>query len=439
MRKTDKVFVALLLFVTLISTPTIMNTARASDGCCEPGTVFYLGKDNLTQGDWQNAKASPIGVYGSYAHILPNPPKCKTEIPVGNFSVPTGVFNYPDYGWTPNQILGLPYNRTDPTYWDEYVSLEPRINYTLTGALQNLLGIGTIQYPVFEWAWDGFNSTDPRAAHFKTHVEGAGGPGTRLTCWDDGSERDKIFPMTSEGYFNVTMEFPQGVFMLSLYAYDKERNERPNQTIFITNESGEVLVSAVMDGPEFDEGIYLQFLVCGPTTIIVHVMRGPESANALLSGIFVDKLRCWDGRTIGFWKTNIGKQIGMIKGKGTQVHIDDIRDALDNIHNLYGWSWIPYDANQDMEAWNLLNYRDPFTGEKRSKDPEIKAEAQALALLLTAQIFGGTTDVTLIEIKGYGSDTISGWINQIVAEFGKAQPDYPFIQAVADFLNNLGE
>ena len=80
--------------------------------------------------------------------------------------------------------------------------------------------------------------------------------------------------------------------MLSLYAYDKERFSRPNQTISITNESGEILASAVMEGSEFDEGIYLQFLVCGPTTVIVHVMRGPESNNALLSGIFVDKLEC---------------------------------------------------------------------------------------------------------------------------------------------------
>jgi hypothetical protein len=403
--------------------------------CCVPGTVFYLGKDTVTQGDWQNAVGSPIGVYGSYAHILPNPPVERIEVPVGSFSVPVGSYTWTDYGWTLYQIYGLPFNRTDPPYWDEYVSLEPKINYTLNGTLYNKPGIGLIQWPVFEWAWDEFNSSDPRAAHFKTTVEGSGGPGTRLTCWDDGSERG--YP--SDGYINITLEFPKGMFMLSLYAYDMERWQRPNQTIYITNESGEILASAVMEGTEFDEGIYLQFLVCGPTTVIVQVMKGPESINALLSGIFVDKVEKWCGKTIGFWKTNIGKQIGKIRGKGIQVDIEIIRNALDNIHDKYGWSWIPYGPDQDIEAWNLLNYKDPSTGKRCARDPKIKAEAQSLALLLTAEIFGGTTDLTLIEINGYGSDTISGWINQIVAEFNKASPDYVFIYDVADFLNNLND
>jgi len=405
--------------------------------CCVPGTVFYLGKDTVTQGDWQNAVGSPIGVYGSYAHILPNPPVKRTEIPVGNFSVPVGGYTWTDYGWTPTQIAGLPYNRTDPPYWDEYVSLEPRINYTLNGTLYDMPSIGLIQWPAFEWAWDDFNSSDPRAAHFKTTVEGSGGPGTRLTCWDDGSERG--YP--SDGYINITLEFPKGMFMLSLYAYDMERWQRPNQTIYITDESGEILASAVMEGTEFDEGIYLQFLVCGPTTVIVQVMKGSESVNAVLSGIFVDKLPCvkWCGKTIGFWKTNIGKQIRKIRGRGWQVDIEVIREALNKIHDRYGWSWIPYGDDQDIKAWRLLSYRDPITGKRMAWNATIKAQAQALALLLTAEIFGGIFDPEMIEIDGYGSDRILGWINQIVAEFNKASPDYVFIYNVADFLNNLNE
>ncbi len=323
MRKISKIIVAFVLFITMISTSIIINTASACDRepyCCfcTPGAVFYLGKDTETQGDWLNAKDSPIGVYGSYAHILPNPPRTRMEIPVGNFSVPTGLFNYTDYCWTSSQISGLPFNRTDPPYWDEYVSLEPRINYTLNGTLQNIVGIGAIQYPVFEWAWDDFNSTDIRAANFTTHTEG-GGPGTRLTCWDDGSERDLYYNMTSEGYFNITLTFPDGLFMLSLYAYDMEGWARPNQTIYITDESGEVLASAVMEGTEFDEGVYLQFVVCGPTTIIVQVKRGPESVNALLSGVFVDKVSCkckWSCcRSKGFWKTNLAKLLGYRRGR----------------------------------------------------------------------------------------------------------------------------
>lgn len=261
--------------------------------CAEEG-VSYLGNDTVTQGDWTNATGSPIGVYGSYAHILPNPPTHGAEIPVGHFETPLGDYpwnipggypwDYHDlYGWTWTQIAGLPYNRTDPPYWDEYVTLNPPITYYLTGTPYNMPGIGLIQYPVFEWAWeDNFNSTDPRAALFEVCADG----GRKLTIWDDGSERG--FP--SEGYFNVTLTFPDGCFMLSLYAYDMERDQRDNQTIYITDEAGTVLASGIIQGQEFDEGIYLQFTVHGPTTIVVQVKKSPGSVNALLSGIFVDLL-----------------------------------------------------------------------------------------------------------------------------------------------------
>jgi len=366
----SKMFVAFTLLIAIVvSAFAAVNMAWAGNGCvCEPGTVHYLGKDIVTKGDWQNAVGSPIGVYGSYAHILPNPPRKLLEIPVGNFSVPVGGFTYTDYGWTPNQISGLPFNRTDPTYWDEYVSLDPKINYTLKGTLYNMPGIGLIQYPVFAWAWDEFNSSDPRAAHFKTHVVDAGGPGTRLTCWDDGSERG--FP--SDGYFNVTLEFPKGNFMLSLYAYDKSIAGRPNQTFYITNEIGEILASAEMRDLEFDGGIYHSFVVCGPTTIIVHVKKGPASINAILSGIFVDKLRCtWRCcKTMGFWKTNLGKLLGYIIGK-PQVRRADmelyIAFAKTRCPQVFGG------LNSLADAYNVFKHY--------SLSMQNKAKAQLLALL----------------------------------------------------------
>jgi hypothetical protein len=245
--------------------------------------VFYLGTDNRTKGNWTNAVGSPIGVYGSYAHILPNPPTMGLQIPVGQFEIPVGQWTYTDYGWTNLQTLGLPLNKTNPPYWDEYVSLTPAVTYYLNGTLYYNPTIGWIQYPVFEWTWENnFNSTDPRAAVFQVCSNG----GRRLTCWDDGGERG--FP--SNGYFNVTLSFPEGCFMLSLYAYDMERKQRDNQTITITNMTGSVLASGIMRGQDFNEGVYLQFLVHGPTTIIVQVDQSPASINALLSGIFVDKL-----------------------------------------------------------------------------------------------------------------------------------------------------
>ncbi|MCJ7771036.1 hypothetical protein MUP37_05615 [Candidatus Bathyarchaeota archaeon] len=254
--------------------------------CFSLPIATYLGKDIVTKGDWTHAVGSPLGTYGSYAHILPNPPVTETQVPVGNFSVPVGNFTYYDYNWIPSQIAGLPFNRTAPPYWDEYVSLSPPVTYFLTGNQVIIPEIGLVKYPVFEWAWDNFNSSDIRACVFKTNVPGAGGPGTRLTCWDDGGERTSS-PL--KGYFNITMSFPAGQFMLSLYAYDKEGGSRDNQIIYITDTSGGILSTATMSGTDLDGGIYEQFVIYGPTTVVVQVSKSLTSLNALLSGIFVDK------------------------------------------------------------------------------------------------------------------------------------------------------
>jgi hypothetical protein len=317
LRRIEKgLIAAILLLAVTISAFAVIESASACNPppppCpCEPGTVHYLGKDTTTKGNWKDAIGSPIGVYGSYAHILPNPPAYHIETPVGNFSVPVGSFTYKTYNWTNNQISGLPLNKTDPPYWDEYLSLLPPVTYFLTGNQRYIEGIGWIQIPVFEWAWDNFNSSDIRACYF-TNESGVAGPGTRLTCWDDGAESTP-FGSLSESHFNITMTFPEGAFMLSLYAYNEEGAGlyRDNQTIYVTDTSGKILATGTMKGTEFYEGMYLNFVVCGPTTIVVQVKKSPASLNALLSGIFVDKISCKYvkrcERTIGFWKTNIGK------------------------------------------------------------------------------------------------------------------------------------
>jgi len=270
----------------------------------EPETVWYIGKDTETKGDWQNAEQSPLGTYGSYAHILPNSPLIGVQVPVGGYyPVPVGeelqpIPPPPPVLWTTSQWEGLHYYsdyggldgsyRTDPPYWDEYVGspspLDPPVTYSLSGTIYNADGL-LVQYPTFEWVWDDWGSTDPRAVHFKTTIPEVGGPGTRLTCWDCGSERG--FP--SDGYFNATLAFPSGEFMLSLYAYDKEGYSRTSETIYITDTDGAVLESVEIGGTEFDDGIYVQFWVIGPTTVVVQVKKDSESINAVLSGIFVDK------------------------------------------------------------------------------------------------------------------------------------------------------
>jgi hypothetical protein len=411
-----------LLAAVIISTFTVVSASACEPPpppqCnCPPGSVFYLGKDTKTQGDWRHAQQSPLGYYGTYAHIFPNPPVTGFEIPVGSFSVPVGGYTYGDYGWSWEQQMGLPYGRTDPTYWDEYASLDPKINYTLTGSLVDMLGIGLIQYPVFEWGWDNFNSSDPRAIHFEMNVPGAGGPGTRLTCWDDGAENHHA------NSFNVTMEFPAGCFMLSLYAYDKEIVQRPNQTIYITNEAGVVLASAMMKGTEFDGGMYLQFVVCGPTTIVVHVEKSGGSINAVLSGIFVDRFKCkhvWRcTRSECFWKTNLAKLLRYTCGS-SQVSknnmLNYIEKVADRCPSIFGYLK-PLTGNARLVAAYKIF---AFTGSSMLD----KAKAQFFALLLN--VASG---------KALESDVIAPYLyDKLHWKYpGLALADYPYtLQVLID-------
>ena len=455
---------------------TLQSDENLCEICCfcEPGAVFYLGKDTLTQGNWTNAQGSPIGVYGSYAHILPNAPVNHTEIPINNFSIPAGGYDpgdllNPPYNWTTNQVEGLQYYMANPPYWDEYVSKQPVINYSLNGTLYD-----GIQYPAFEWLWNEqydpsyqidpygqvWNTTDPRACWFTTTTNRSGtwigGPGTRLTAWDDGSERG--FP--SDGYFNVTMEFPDGIFMLSLYAYDYEREVkgqdwRPSQSVYITDMAGNVLASGGMSGTQFDEGIYLQFLVCGPANIVVHTVKHEDSINAVLSGIFVDKMECRlvCGLTIGFWKTNAAKDLELNNGHA-QVDKGEYLMLLDCVNNTYGsdiddWAewgignhstamtdddleyalhWLSYGAYQPKEGAGTGAWTKPS-----ASDPKVKARAQLLALLLTACYKGSTYTDAWITMPGSVTwKAVSDWISEIICKYNM---NYLLVYAMANYLN----
>lgn len=234
------------------------------------GTVRFIEKDNTTRGDWQ-------GAYGSYAHVFPGSPQRLLPIAVGNYTVPSSGQSFVQYGWKLNQIEGMRFWKSGPPYWDEYSSLSPYVNYTLSGTLYLHRGIW-IQYPVFEWEWESALA-DPRGIVF------SGSGNRRLTSWCDGSERG--FP--SRGYLNATLAFPSGVFLLSLYGYDMERVARSGQTVIVRSRSG-VWDSAAMRGVEFDEGVYVKFVVYGPTEVVVSVVKDSDSTNAVLSGIFVDRV-----------------------------------------------------------------------------------------------------------------------------------------------------
>jgi len=288
--------------LSILALISIMTVAPVVIAPAPISNVEWMAEDTTTGGDWYfNPVGSPIGKYGSYAHILPNCPANQLQIPIGNFSVPiSGNFSEPPYNWTASQVAGLPFNKSDPQYWDEYVTQTPPVTYFINGTMM-YLDSPYVQYPAFEWAWDDWHTsqTDHREVYYTTYIDGTGGgPGWRLCAWDDGGERCQ--PVY--GYINVTLTFPQGTYLLSLYAYDKEQDQRFSQSYYIYDSTGTLIASKTISGSAFDNGVYEIFKVMAPEgglTIVVQVyneaghaadLTPDSSINVLLSGIFVDEL-----------------------------------------------------------------------------------------------------------------------------------------------------
>ncbi|MEM2093849.1 MAG: hypothetical protein QXI32_00960 [Candidatus Bathyarchaeia archaeon] len=273
---------------------------------CSSGIVEWVAEDTITKGDWLfNPKGSPFGTYGSCGHILPNAPQTYLETPIDAFSVPIGGYTElpnPPYNWAINQILGLPYHRLNPPYYDEYVPTSPpKITYDIDGTYYVVSETVKIQYPAFEYAWGDWHSTqtDPREVYYTMALpDTGGGPGWRLASWDDGGERCQPY----HGYMNFTLTFPQGDYYLSLYAYDYERFSRWSQEYRIYDSTGTTLLaSKQISGTVFDEGVYEIFRISAPEgglTIILQVyndaghvgepFQPDKTNNVVLSGIFLD-------------------------------------------------------------------------------------------------------------------------------------------------------
>jgi hypothetical protein len=305
-----------LLTVIIASLFFVVNAVTVF-ASCGGGSVKWFAEDTATGGDWYfNPIGSPIGVYGSYAHILPNPPAKFLEIPVDKFSAPVGfdlsnsstwpILNSPPYNWTGSHVAGLGYYKANPPYWDEYVSNLPAVTYYVTGTKyvpNPIYGVNYVQYPVFEWSWNDMHDKpvqDPREVYYSTYDQ------WKLATWDDGGERSG----PRHGYMNFTLNFPEGRFLLSLYAYDYEKYlagnpaARDSQEYRIYDRNGNLLDSKRISGEVFDNGVYEIFEVVAPScgyniTVQVfndggHYPNGPyppeHTINIVLSGIFVDKI-----------------------------------------------------------------------------------------------------------------------------------------------------
>jgi hypothetical protein len=141
---------------------------------------------------------------------------------------------------------------------------------------------------VFEWAWNAGTSmqSEPRAVYYPEKDY------WRLAVWDDGGERGRPI----NGYFSVTLNFPEGVYFVSLYNYDYERDSRESVQYILSDAEGTELLTTTVSGTVLDEGVYEVYQVTVPPeggSLIIQVLNDagyPVNINTLLAGIFIDEL-----------------------------------------------------------------------------------------------------------------------------------------------------
>jgi hypothetical protein len=150
------------------------------------------------------------------------------------------------------------------------------------------------------------------------------------------------------------------------------------------------------------------------------------------------------GLTIGFWKTNVGKDLYYIYGN-PQVSASTMERLLRAIYAKYyvgmgyNFAFLKFDSSMNQKAvlqkaWSILSIPD-------SSNMQKKAEAQTLALLLTEQykgVFYSKAQVYIPSaITGHGPfhGLMSDAIVNVLKHYKMAQ--YTPAKNEADFLNNL--
>jgi len=364
--------------------------------------VSFVGFDRETMGNWR-------GVYGSDYYLL------------AGFNVPVvGCF---DFQFT--------YDETNMAGFYEVSSGVQQCAADVSRYYGEYPFIG--RYAAYEWADKTFGSYD--TSRVLTY------PTDKLYPDYPPPKNDKIYGQWDSGefglplnYFIINLTIPSGRFILSIYAVDLEEIGRSELVEVWDKEMATLLDSQHIGANEINNGVYIQWLVSGPTALNIKVIADEGNLNSFIDGIFLNCLKFWCGKTIGFWKNNIRKAL-MCRTRGTQVSRQDILDALAEISENYGkgsmWNfeWLTFDGSELfnlMKAYNTLASRSWF--ERRwnwkANDMEYKARAQILALLLTiSHFYNGDPGILTESVNTILNSYISG--------------DYEAAKNLADFLNNL--
>ena len=205
---------------------------------------------------------------------------------------------YGNQGWI-LAAYDAPGTKTAYWVWNAAYDRSEMLNYSVSASQYAWTALGAyvdhVQYPVFEWSWGSATEarwSDPRAAYYPEMSKWL------AAVWDDGGERCN----PEHGYFDFNLHFPEGRYMLSLYTYDWERVRSSQEyQIFDAADMNTVLASSVVDGSDFDEGVFAIFVLeadKGGRDMVVRVYNDAghpvPNINVLLQGVFVD---CLQGST----------------------------------------------------------------------------------------------------------------------------------------------
>jgi hypothetical protein len=460
---------AILLSAIMLSTLTVIATPANA----QKSPAVWVNEDLTTGGNWLNAVGSPIGAYGTCAHILPG--YATGETPVGEVSIggvgtdfSTLISTLAPYG-DPWAIIGAQLDgagawKAESPYYDEYnLAANPSVctfSYFITGPTVNIPAVGshpaiTVQYPAFTWQWrdshpigtgPDANSWYSTSQNFQdvpyvingqayTGPKGSGPasassltPAWGALSWDSGGERqfNSLYRASYTDYFDFHLSFSNaGTYLVSLYAYDAD-NGRTTQEYQIMNSAATiVLADKVVSESAMNTGAYESFKITAPTgpyTIVMRVLNNDpnHSINTVLSGVFTE---CATGTACGlspgFWYTNANKDLGNQPGNA-QVNFNTYYNYLKALWGtgaLSGLGFTPamFPASPTTaiktSALNeaLAILAPPGSGQHG-------AARALLTILLTGQYVPNYLSAFFSGPGGY--HPVSWWITQLLTQYG---------------------
>jgi len=177
-----------------------------------------------------------------------------------------------------------------------------------------------------------------------------------------------------------------------------------------------------------------------PETFWVMVDGQSDSYTVESGGVYIfnalnKEWTCYPGgHTIGFWKTNIYKNM-CGKTCGIQVTKEQIMLYLNELGALYGSQCPCLNGMTLSQAYSILNV-------PCNADMQQKAQAQMLALLLTSRLYAPDFGNSYIELPdiGQGSSYAGDGNGALMYLFGLYEEgQYSVVKDLADGLNNAGE